>query len=341
MPQSLLKNLLYISSSYTSSASASSCLSLYSMSSSSYSGSVSKSLSKISSLPANLTIFRATFICQCIVCMRIGWRWCWCCWQKWEIRWWRWLWWRSIWWWRWLWWRISWWRRLNCGLLYLSISTFIQHNFCTPLLRSPSLPLWQVPGLTMILQDINVAMLQQTLQNQVHILQFHVAHAHMLDAFKAESVWPGCRSVFRFTICFVWSRIAPETLHVLSQDTPAYPCTIPLMHCLEGSKDQSNNITSMKTSTLVLFLPINSEPLYTLMGEHDSRHSSEFYVLTSKFRRLVLSTPLQIAHIILGLYRIFVNMRWVRPPMEISTYIIWFLEPSFLVINTSLVVINH
>ena len=42
------------------------------MSSSSYSGSVSKSLSKISSLPANLTIFRATFICQCIVCMRIG-----------------------------------------------------------------------------------------------------------------------------------------------------------------------------------------------------------------------------------------------------------------------------
>lgn len=72
MPQSLLKNLLYISSSYTSSASASSCLSLCSMSSSSYSGSVSKSLSKISSLPANLTIFRATFICQCIVCMRIG-----------------------------------------------------------------------------------------------------------------------------------------------------------------------------------------------------------------------------------------------------------------------------
>ena len=42
------------------------------MSSSSYSGSVSKSLSKISSLPANLTIFQATFICQCIVCMRIG-----------------------------------------------------------------------------------------------------------------------------------------------------------------------------------------------------------------------------------------------------------------------------
>ena len=65
----------------------------------------------------------------------------------------------------------------------------------------------------------------------------------------------------------------------------------------------------MKTSTLVLFLPINSEPLYTLMGEHDSRHSSEFYVLTSKFRRIVLSTPLEIAHIILGLYRLVVNMR--------------------------------
>ena len=80
------------------------------------------------------------------------------------------------------------------------------------------------------------------------------------------------------------------------------------MHCLEGSKDQSNNITSMKTSTLVLFLPINSEPLYTLMGEHDSRHSSEFYVLTSKFRRIVLSTPLEIAHLILGLYRLVVNM---------------------------------
>ena len=35
-----------------------------------------------------------------------------------------------------------------------------------------------------------------------HILQFHVAHTHMLDAFKAESVWPACRSVFRFTIGF-------------------------------------------------------------------------------------------------------------------------------------------
>ena len=68
----------------------------------------------------------------------------------------------------------------------------------------------------------------------------------------------------------------------------------------------------MKTSTLVLFLPINSEPLYTLMGEHDSRHSSEFYVLTSKFRRIVLSTPLEIAHIILGLYRLVVNMRFIH-----------------------------
>ena len=78
----------------------------------------------------------------------------------------------------------------------------------------------------------------------------------------------------------------------------------------------------MKTSTLVLFLPINSEPLYTLMGEHDSRHSSEFYVLTSKFRRIVLSTPLEIAHIIPGLYRIFVNM--LRKQSELVNKIMTF-----------------
>ena len=48
--------------------------------------------------------------------------------------------------------------------------------------------------------------------------------------------------------------------------------------------------------------PSTSELWYTLINENDSWHSSEFYVLTSKFRSIVLSTPLEIAHLILGLY---------------------------------------